>query len=196
MILLGITGGIGSGKSYISRLLTKHFGIPVYDCDSQAKRLNDEDPTIRQQLIALVGPHVYAPSGHLQKEALANYLFADAQHAARVNAIIHPAVMADLRNWASQQQSRVVAVESAILYESGFNNAVDYVLFVDAPSEIRLRRAMQRDSAQRPQIEARMAQQHTCENLSRADFVIENDGATNDQQLVCQLAQIINKVNI
>lgn len=196
MILLGITGGIGSGKSYISRLLTKHFGIPVYDCDSQAKRLNDEDPTIRQQLIALVGPHVYDPSGHLQKEALANYLFADAQHAARVNAIIHPAVMADLRNWASQQQSRVVAVESAILYESGFNNAVDYVLFVDAPSEIRLRRAMQRDSAQRPQIEARMAQQHTCENLSRADFVIENDGAANDQQLVCQLAQIINKVNI
>lgn len=194
MIILGITGGIGSGKSYVSHLLASRFGIPVYDCDREAKRLNNESPAIRRQLIELVGPKVFNEYG-LVKPILAKYLFADAQHAARVNAIIHPVVYADFTAWCKRQQGPVLGVESAILYESGFNRVVDKVLFVDAPLEVRITRAMKRDGAERSQVEARMAQQRVLESRSLADFVVLNDGVS-DSDLLDQLSHIINKVNL
>ena len=104
MIKLGITGGIGSGKSYISSLLREHLNVPVYDCDAEAKRLIGEDGSIQKRLKALVGAHVYK-DGKLQKAILADYLFADQCHAQNVNAIVHPAVKEDFCKWAVQQNT-------------------------------------------------------------------------------------------
>lgn len=189
MIRLGITGGIGSGKSYVSRLLTRYFGIPVYDSDAEAKRLNNENPFIREQLIRLVGPEVYDEVG-LVKPVLAEYLFADSDNTKQVNAIIHPVVREDFTQWCQRQEAGIVGLESAILFESGFHLSMDKVLFVDAPLEVRIRRAVFRDGVQREQIEARIAQQDSSSAMKRADFVIENDGVS-DETLLLTLNNII-----
>ena len=182
MVVLGITGGIGSGKSYVSSLLRVNLNVPVYDCDTEAKRLMNEDKGIQQQLMKLVGAHVYT-DGKLQKKVLADYLFADQQHAQSVNAIVHPAVRADFGKWIKRQNTDVVAIESAILYESGFDTLVDKVLFVDAPMELRIQRVMQRDGSSRQQVEARIGMQRSEEQRKKADFVIENEGRPQESLL-------------
>ena len=193
MKTIGITGGIGSGKSYVSNLLRQKFGIPVYDCDKEAKRLTAEDEEIRQRLIALVGPEVFAGGG-LNKQLLADYLFADVEHASAVNAIIHPIVLLDFEKWAADNgQQTTVGLESAILYESGFNASVDYVLFVDAPEDVRLRRAMLRDNASEAQIRARMKMQRPELHRLQADFIIDNS-TDDDTRLQEQLANIVYRL--
>jgi len=182
MVVLGITGGIGSGKSYVSSLLRVNLNVPVYDCDTEAKRLMNEDKGIQQQLMKLVGAHVYT-DGKLQKKVLADYLFADQQHAQSVNAIVHPAVRADFGKWIKRQNTDVVAIESAILYESGFDTLVDKVLFVNAPMELRIQRVMQRDGSSRQQVEARIGMQRSEEQRKKADFVIENEGRPQESLL-------------
>lgn len=178
MIKIGITGGIGSGKSYVSHLL-EEAGIPVYDTDTEAKKLTLSHPRIREGLLALLGEEVYKADGSLNKPVLANYLFASAENAGRVNHIIHPCVYEDFQQWADRQAAsgtEVVAMESAILFESGFHTAVDYVVMVYAPLELRIMRAMQRDSATEAQIRARIsAQMDDEEKKRRADYVIFND---------------------
>ena len=173
MIILGITGGIGSGKSYISSLLREQMNVPVYDCDAEAKRLIHEDGKIRQELICLVGVNVYK-DGELQKNVLASYLFANQQHAQKVNAIVHPVVKDDFCKWVKQQDAEIVAIESAILYESGFDKVVDQVLFVNAPMELRIQRAMQRDGSTHRQVEARIKMQQSEAQQEKADYVIDN----------------------
>ena len=158
-IKLAITGGIGCGKSYVARQMTELLGIPVYDSDTNAKRLNEENPDIRQGLTALVGADVYDALGHLDKERIATYLFASDQNAQKVNSLIHPIVRADFLRWAEQQNSSVVAIETALLAESGLDKDVDKIIRVDAPLEVRITRAMQRDGATREQILARISRQ-------------------------------------
>ena len=207
MKTIGITGGIGSGKSYVSNLLRQKFGIPVYDCDKEAKRLTATDMEIRQRLMALVGPEVFA-GGEFNKQCLADYLFADVENASRVNAIIHPAVLKDFEEWArhngqpsadtvrfpdSNGQVSVVALESAILFESGFNEKADYILFVDAPEDIRLHRAMQRDTATEAQIRARMKMQQPELHRQQADFIIDNS-ADDDTKLLAQLTAALRRI--
>ena len=182
---IGITGGIGSGKSYVSNLLRQKFDIPVYDCDAEAKRLTATDEEIRRKLIQLVGPEVF-DGQELNRKRLADYHFADPEHASKVNAIIHPMVLEDFRLWANRQPESIVALESAILYESGFNEYVDYVLFVDAPEEIRLKRAMQRDTAPEEKIRARMQMQHPELHRKQADIIIDNS-TEDDTKLLVQL---------
>ena len=191
MTRLGVTGGIGSGKSYVCRMLAEHFGIPVYDCDARAKQLMDSDETIRQQLTALVGEQIYEGT-HLVRPALAHYLFASQQHADQVNAIVHPAVRRDFRHWAERQTTPLVALESAILHESGFDEEVDEVIFVDAPDALRIERAMQRDAASRQQIEARIACQQTQQAKQWSAHVVRNY-PPYDASLLEQLEMIINK---
>lgn len=192
---IGITGGIGSGKSYISNLLRQKFGIPVYDCDIEAKRLTVTDEEIRGKLIQLVGPEVYNGE-KLVRQRLAQYLFANSEHVGQVNAIIHPAVLKDFKNWANRQHKPIVALESAILYESGFNEYVDYVLFVDAPKEIRLDRAMQRDTVSAERIKARMQMQYPELHRKLADFIIDNSKADDsylEKQLKTALLYLRNR---
>ena len=185
MKTIGITGGIGSGKSYVSDILRREFGIPVYDCDKEAKRLTATDEEIREKLICLVGPEVFNGQ-ELVRERLADYLFSDPEHASKINAIIHPAVLKDFKRWAEKQETKVVCLESAILFESGFNEYVDKVLFVDAPEEVRLQRAMLRDTATEEQIRARMKMQQPELHRQQADFVIDNS-ISDDTRLREQL---------
>lgn len=179
MVKIGITGGIGSGKSYVSRLLTEHYGIPVYNTDSEAKRLMLSDEGIRRRLTALLGKEVYKSDGTLNKPLLANYLFADSCHAGQINAIVHPQVKADFLKWADLQTGcEVVALESAILFESGFDNIVDKVVMVYAPVELRIRRVMLRDGTTEEKIRQRIvAQMDDKAKQDRSDFIIFNDGS-------------------
>ena len=194
MVILGITGGIGSGKSYISSLLHKQMNVPVYDCDTEAKRLICEDDTIRQKLTELAGASVYR-NGELQKDVLADYLFASQQHVQQVNAIVHPAVRKDIGKWVKQQDSPVVAVESAILYESGFDTLVDKVLFVNAPLELRIQRSMKRDGSTREQVEARIGMQQSEQQQKKADFVIDN-GTEGKKGLLDALQGMLKKITV
>lgn len=176
MIRLGITGGIGSGKSFVSRRLAA-MGVPVYDTDSRARQLMTESAALRDSLTALVGEGVYLPDGQLDRPFLAAYLFADPTHTAAVNARVHPCVRDDFRQWCRRQTAPVVAMECAILFESGFDTEVDRVLMVSAPWELRLRRAVERDRTTEEKVRMRMAAQLADdEKCRRADYILLNDG--------------------
>lgn len=174
-IKVGITGGIGSGKSVVSRLL-EIMGVPVYVSDVETKQLTATDVLIRKELIDLLGEEVYA-GGMLNKTLLASYLFSDPEHARLVNGIIHPRVKDDFRQWVGRHASfPVVGIESAILMEAGFAGEVDVIVMVYAPEEIRLLRAMKRDASPRELIEKRIRSQMSDEEKRKsADYVIIND---------------------
>ena len=187
---LGITGGIGSGKTYICQLL-KQRGIPVYHCDDEAKRLMVEDATIREKLTQLLGTEAYI-GNQLNKPVIARYLFADSEHARQINGIVHPVVKQDFSQWANQQDAPIVVQECALLFETGFQDTVDDTIEVYAPQSIRLERAMRRDLASSEQILARMAQQMDEEEKRlRADHCIINDGIAD---LDVQIDRILQKI--
>ena len=174
--IIGVTGGIGSGKSVVSQLL-RLMDVPVYDCDSEAKRLMCQSAEIRAALIQTVGESVYRPDGQLDRAVLAAYMFGNAAHVEQINRIVHPVVRADFRRWAEQSGRAVVAVESAILFEAGMDADVDAVWLVYAPMDVRLQRAVQRDGSNEEAIRKRMQNQFSdAEFLERADRVIYNDG--------------------
>ena len=192
MKILGITGGIGSGKSYVSHILSSQYGIPVYDCDTEAKRLNEESGTIRQALLQLVGPDVYDAQGHLRKAILAQFLFQGPDHQQAVNAIIHPVVRQDFCQWSQRQGSPIVALESAILLESGFSHLADAILTVTAPIELRIQRAIRRDATTAEQVERRICLQTTDEQrIAHSHFVIHNDGRPLEPQITELLGQLL-----
>lgn len=175
MIKIGITGGLGSGKSVVARLLALQ-GIPVYIADDESKRLTATSPLLRKQLCALFGDTLYA-GGQLDKQRLAALIFHDADNLRRVNALIHPAVGNDFLAWAERQTSPYCAIESAILFESGFDRLVDTTLMVYAPLEVRLQRALLRDGTTRDALLARIRQQLPDEAKREAsDYTLLNDG--------------------
>lgn len=191
-IKIGITGGIGSGKSVVCRLL-ETMGIPVYCSDTESKHLVASDATIRRELVALLGEEAYR-GGALNKPLLAAYLFGAPEHAARINAIVHPRVKADFRQWAERHEDYpLLAIESAILIEAGFSGEVDAIGMVYAPRELRIRRAMQRDNASSQAIEQRIASQMEDEKKCLlADFVIVNDDKT---PLIPQVLEAITSLS-
>lgn len=189
---IGITGGIGSGKSVVSQVL-QSLGIPVFDCDAESKRLTAVHPVIRQQLIDLVGPEVFTVNSQLNKQLLANYLFASAEHVQQVNAIIHPVLKDYFRQWVPAQNAPMVAIESAILFEAGYDDVVDTVIMVSAPLEVRIARAMQRDGSTREAVEERIRQQMDDKEKCRlSQFVIVNDG---EVPVIPQVLEIINTLS-
>lgn len=196
MISIAITGGIGSGKSYVSALLEAR-GIPVYNADNESKRLTATDEEIRAGLVALLGEEVYR-EGSLNKPLLASYLFAGPDNARRVNAVIHPRVKADFRRWLEEHQDcEVVGLESAILFEAGFEDTVDAVVMVYAPEPLRLERAMRRDGVTENQIRRRMsAQMDDEEKRRRSHYVLLNDGSDSlDEQLANLILQLKERKN-
>jgi dephospho-CoA kinase len=180
----GITGGIGSGKSYVCQLLAKQ-GIEVYDCDSAAKRLMHTSEELRRQLTALIGPDTYDAEGRLDKAIVARFLLASPENAHAIDATVHPVVFNDFL------QSGYQWVESAILYESGLNRLVDRVVVVTAPVEVRIARIMQRDAISRQKALQWIGRQWPQDEIVRlADYVIINDGV---QPLLPQIKNILNK---
>ena len=173
MLKIGVTGGIGSGKSTVCRLFAAR-GIAVYDTDAAAKRLMAEDAALRRAIEARFGEESYQ-EGALNRPWLARQVFGDEAALQALNRLVHPAVIADFERWATEQQSAYVVVESAILYEAGLDQAVDRVVAVLAPERLRIERAMQRDGATEEQIRSRMAAQLSDEELHRrADVALVN----------------------
>ena len=174
---IAITGGIGSGKSYVCRTLEQR-GIRIYDCDSAAKRLMRTSPTLRQQLTELIGPDTYDSEGHLNKAEVARFLLLSEQNAQAIDAIVHPAVAQDFL------QSGYQWMECAILFESGFDNLVDKVIVVTAPEEIRIERVMNRDGITREKALEWMHHQWSQEQVvEKSHYEIINDGHPLEPQI-------------
>ena len=190
MIKVGITGGIGSGKSVVSDVI-RLLGYPVYNSDIRAKELSDTNPIIRQSLVALFGPAIYTDN-HLNRPLLESHLFQDSAQRKAVNAIIHPVVFADFNKWCAMQHTALVFAESAILVESGFSALMDKMIVVDAPHKLRLQRVVERDVVTMEQAQKRMeAQMDSVDLCKRADYVIYND---NEHLLISQIVDTINKL--
>lgn len=173
MYKVGLTGGIGSGKSKVAEFL-RDREVAIYDSDSRAKELMMSNEALREALIAEFGQECYTADG-INRAWLAQRVFNNEAELARLNAIVHPAVMRDFAEWAEAQEGNYVVLESAILLEAGLENHVDVVVAVMAPKELRLERAMLRDGASREQIEERMRNQMSDEERTdRAKYAIVN----------------------
>ena len=173
MYKVGVTGGIGSGKSTVCDMLAAR-GIAVYIADTEAKRLMSSDETLKRDIVALFGDDAYL-HGELNREFLASCVFCDKEALQRLNGVVHPAVMRDFAAWAEAQEGDYVVLESAILFEAGLEGSVDATIAVMAPVELRLERAMRRDGADREKIEERMRNQLSDDERSeRAKYAIVN----------------------
>lgn len=174
MIRVGITGGIGSGKTLVCKIFEK-LGTPVFYADQEAKNIINQDPDVRKALKLHFGPEIYDHNG-IKKTKLADVIFQNDEALTTINSIVHPAVRKAFDVWSEQQNAPYVIEEAAILFESGAHTILDQTVLVYAPRELRIRRAMKRDGTSREHIEQRMKNQGPDEDkLHRADFVIYND---------------------
>ncbi|QKG54370.1 dephospho-CoA kinase [Hymenobacter sp. BRD67] len=179
MLRIGITGGIGSGKSVVARLFAT-LGVPVYDSDSRAKWVMATDLVLREQLQAAFGVEAYDAAGQLNRPYLAQVAFNDAAQLARLNALVHPRVGEDFAAWTAAQQAAGYAYilkEAALLYESGAYRTLDGIITVFAPADVRAARVLRRDAHRTAaDVQAIMGKQLSEEEkLARADYVVYND---------------------
>jgi len=191
MTVVGLTGGIGSGKSTVSRLL-EVMKIPVYIADSESKRLTETSPVIRTKLTEKFGKDLYI-NGKLNKTLLASLIFGNEKNRIFVNSIIHPVVRNDFEQWKKQNSQYPVAViETAILFETGYFKFVDISVTVAAPEDLRIRRVENREGWTRAGILSRMQSQFTEEEkVRRSDYVIYND---DKQALIPQVEKFLKVI--
>lgn len=176
MLRIGITGGIGSGKTTVCKIFAQ-FGIPVYSADDQAKRLMVGNDTLVEEIERLFGIQAYTDDGLLNTRHISEMAFKDASLLQKLNALVHPAVSNDFREWSLRQTSPYVIKEAALMYESGSYRELDYVVTVSAPKELRIKRSMERDGTTREQVLARLKKQWSENQRNEAaDFIIKNDG--------------------
>ena len=191
VLRLAITGNMGSGKSVVSRMLDI-MGVPVYDCDSRAKMLMQHDAKLVESLKRMFGDECYNADGSLNRPWLAARIFTDRENVARVNALVHPRVKEDFLSWAESAPTPLVALESAILYESGMVDTVDKVLLVWADRETAVERVMKRGALTREQVLSRLQNQmQVDELLLLSDYALCNDG---DTTVMPRLIEIINEL--
>ncbi|MDO5656472.1 MAG: dephospho-CoA kinase [Flavobacteriaceae bacterium] len=174
MKLIGLTGGIGSGKSTVGKLL-ENKGIPVYYSDLRAREIMNETPEIIAQLKAWYGDEIYV-NDTLDREKLGPIVFSDSEKLNKLNALVHPAVFEDFDRWKQEQTSPIIIKEAAILFESGSYKECDLVVTVSAPEEVRIIRTMERDQMSREKVINRMSKQWPDQKReSKADYIIRND---------------------
>jgi len=188
---IGITGGIGSGKSVVGQILeAMHF--PVYYSDQQSKILVDTDLVIREELIKLLGKEVYL-DGKLNRPFLTQQLFSNDDLRLKINQIIHPKVREAFTIWVNKQSSNLVFNEAAILFETGAYQSMDYTILVTAPLELRIERVLKRDNIAINEIQERISKQWSDEEkIPLADFVIVNDEA---KPLLKQVEAVLNALD-
>lgn len=173
MYKVGVTGGIGSGKSLVCDMLHQR-GVEVYNCDKRAKELMATDQVIAQRLVEHFGAEVF-DEGELNRAYLAERVFSNKEELEALNAIVHPRVIEDFSLWAEQQEGQYVVIESAILFEAGIDQIVDAVVAVMAPEDLRIERTVARDGVSREQVEERMRNQLSDdERCRRAKYAIVN----------------------
>jgi len=183
MLRIGITGGIGSGKSTVADIFNV-LGIPVYSSDDASKRLMVEDKDLKKNIIESFGEESYV-NGILNRKYLAAQVFNDSQKIALLNSFVHPATINDARRWTEKQNTAYTVKEAALIFESGSDKFLDYVIGVKSPVDLRVTRAMTRDNVTREQVEARMKlQMDEDEKMKRCDFIIIND---EQQMLIPQV---------
>lgn len=188
MIRVGITGGIGSGKSAVCKMF-EALGIPVYNSDVRAKELMTS--ILKERIIELFGSESFN-GNFLNRKFISDKVFNDRTLLAKLEAVVHPAVSDDFDKWAkSHSHMPYVVLESAILYESGFDWKVDKVIYVTAPVELRIARTMERDKASECDVRRRIEAQGDNNNATRADFVIENIDLKEAEQKVRQIHNIL-----
>lgn len=179
MLKIGLTGGIGSGKSTVAGIF-KVLGIPVFDADANARQLMETDETLQAGIIALFGEQAYE-KGKLNRKWIADIVFKDPFQLEKLNALVHPAAIKAAEKWATTQTSAYVIKEAALFFEAGSTEGMDYIVGVYAPQHIRINRVMKRDGVTRDEVMSRMQRQIQEEIKMRlCDFVLLND----DQHLV------------
>ena len=188
MKVIGLTGGIGSGKSTVARVF-ETLGVPVFDADREALALYEEDESLFEEVKQRFGPAVIQPDGKLNRQALASIVFNDAEALKQLNAMVHPRVAKKFEAWKSSQVTGTVIREAAILFESGSAADCNAVIVVTAPEDVRITRVQKRNGFSEAEVRARMKRQWSEEQLvERADAVIVND----DKHLVLpQLTRVI-----
>lgn len=174
MIRVGLTGGIGSGKTTVGRVF-RAMGIPVFEADAEGRRLMAHDTSLQRSIVERFGAAVVNENG-IDRAALAGIVFQDTEALQDLNALIHPAVRAAFDRWAREQRAPYVMMEAAVLAESGGHRTLDAIVVVSAPEPIRIRRVMQRDGVPEEAVRARLANQVSeAERLAIADHMIHND---------------------
>ncbi|MCQ2350370.1 MAG: dephospho-CoA kinase [Paludibacteraceae bacterium] len=186
-MIIGVTGGIGSGKTYICHLL-EIASIPVFYSDTEASRIIDTDPDVKKAIIELFGENAYIgvqsmdekgkvkqETDTLDRKLVADKVFSNPALREKMNAIVHPAVIKAFEEWKQRQDSKTVIIESAILFESGYNKFVDKVLVVTAPTDVRIERVMKRDGLTKEQVKKRIeSQMKETDKQKSADYIIAN----------------------
>ena len=177
MLKIGLTGGIGSGKSTVAAIF-RVMGIPVYYADPAAKQIMREDHIIRMRIIEAFGPESYQGTNP-NRAWLAQHVISNPDATARLNAIVHPATLADARHWMAKQSGPYAIKEAALIFESGGERELDFVIGVTAPQELRIARVIHRDGLSRDMVLQRMSRQmDDQEKMNRCQFVISNDDQT------------------
>lgn len=189
---VGLTGGIGSGKTVVATIF-KCLGIPVYNSDERAKALYFV-PSVKEAVIKLLGNEAYIDNSTLNKAFVSSIIFSDKKKLEALNGIIHPAVGKDFEDWLLKQRSAFVVKESALLFEAGIHKNMDEVIVVTADLETRIRRVMQRDRLTREQVLSRIgSQQANEEKVKSGSFVVDN---SDNELVIPQVITIFQKLKV
>jgi dephospho-CoA kinase len=185
---IGLTGGIGSGKSTCAAIF-KELGVPIYNSDDEAKRLMISDESLMAGLIEIFGQAAYLSDGKLNRSHLSSQIFNNKKLLQQMNALVHPAVRADAQRWVSAHQNKPYVIqEAAILFETGAYKAFDKMILVTAEEELRIDRVMKRDNIDRASVLARISNQlPEQDKIGLADFIIYNDGSKG---LITQIIEV------
>ncbi|MDQ6757000.1 MAG: dephospho-CoA kinase [Bacteroidota bacterium] len=189
MLKIGLTGGLGSGKTTVAAIF-EVLGMPVYYADDASKKIMNENKNVKAAVQNAFGNRVY-PNGKLDRKLLAEKVFKDEKKLQLLNSIVHPATLQDANEWIKKQQSIYIIKEAALIFESGSNKMLDYVIGVKAPLQLRLQRAMERDNISKDQAMTRINKQMNEEKkMSLCDYIIIND---EQQMLIPQVLALHEK---
>ena len=191
MITIGITGGIGSGKSTVCKVF-RQLGIPVFEADVVAKELVNSNSEIKTKLIHLFGEGIYIQNKGVDRKKLANIIFNDNIQLKKVNKLVHPVVRNEYENWVKKQNTPYIIHEAAILFESGFYKMMDFTILVSAPKNQRIERVIKRDRTPETQVKERMAKQWG-DGQKRELATIEIKNA-DDDLIIPQIIKIDNQI--
>jgi dephospho-CoA kinase len=192
MLTIGITGGIGSGKSFICKKF-ESLGVPVYYADERAKYLMQHDENLKEKLMAAFGNEIYT-DGQLNKKVLSEKVFNNPEALQKLNSLVHPAVYRDTENWMKLHSNKPYVIkEAALFFETGSYKMLDKTILVSAPEEIRIARVMERDKVSKTDVEARMKNQMSDEDkMTLADYIINNDGKRELDRLVSRFNDLFS----
>ncbi|NOR74461.1 MAG: dephospho-CoA kinase [Draconibacterium sp.] len=191
MITIGITGGIGSGKSTVCKIF-ELLEIPIFEADRVAKELINSNANLKNEIIKLYGKNIYTQNGLINRKKFAEIIFNDKLELSRVNNLVHPAVRNEYKIWLQKQNTKYIIHEAAILFESGFYKMMDYTILVSAPEDQRIKRVVKRDNATESEVKERIARQWSDEQKRKlASVEIKND---NRNIIIPQIIKIDNQI--